>query len=122
MRSLSYKKIIPTVAVVVSAFLTLNPFHILMSNFFQMCIYGLLLVATVVFVGLIARENARDERDEKHRAAAGRVGYLLGIVVLISGVSYQTLSHSPVDPWLIVALVVMVLGKVFARAHKEEAE
>lgn len=119
MQSLLSKEIMGSVAVVVFAFLTLNPFHILMSTFFQMCMYGLLLVATALFAGLVARERTLDEREERHRAIAGRIGYVLGLIVLLVGISFQTLSHSPIDAWLVGALVAMVLGKVIARSYIE---
>ena len=75
-----------------------------------------------MFAGLVVKEKTLDEREEKNRAAAGRAGYLLGLIVLIVGVSVQTLSHIPLDPWIIGALVVMVLGKVFTRAHFEDKQ
>ena len=120
MKSLSHKEIFATVAIVIFAFLTLNPLGILMSSLFQMTAYGLLLVAVVVFAGLVIKEKTLDEREEKNRAIAGRAGYLMGLIILIIGVSVQTLSHTPLDPWIIGALVVMVLGKVFTRAYYED--
>ena len=122
MKSLSHKEIFATVAIVIFAFLTLNPLGILMSSLFQMTAYGLLLVAVAVFAGLVIKEKTLDEREEKNRAVAGRAGYLMGLIILIVGVSVQTLSHTPLDPWIIGALVVMVLGKVFTRAYYEDKQ
>lgn len=39
-----------------------------------------------------------------HRAFAGRVAYLAGATVLVFGILYQAF----VDPWLVLALSVMV--------------
>jgi amino acid transporter len=122
MKSLSRNEIVATLAIVIFAFLTLNPFGMLMSSMLQMTVYGLLLVAVVVFAGLVVKEKTLDEREEKNRASAGRVGYVLGLVVLVAGVSVQTLSHVSLDPWIIGALVVMVLGKVFTRAYFEDKQ
>lgn len=122
MKSISYKEIGATVLVIVFAFLAMNPFGILMSTTFQMSMYGLLLATAAVFVGLVAKEKTLDEREEKHRATAGRIGYLCGLVVLIIGVAVQTFSHAMIDAWIIVALVAMIAGKVFARAVKDSSE
>ena len=122
MKSLSSKELFATGAIVLFAFLTLNPLGMLMSSFFQMTAYGLLLVAVAVFAGFVVKEKTVDEREEKNRASASRAGYLLGLAVLVVGVSVQTLSHVPLDPWIICTLVVMVLGKVFTRAYYEDKQ
>jgi len=42
---------------------------------------------------------------------AGRVGYLSGMTALVIAIAIEALT-SHVDPWLIVVLGVMVVGKV----------
>ncbi len=98
------------------AILFLDPFMIVMP---QTIIYFLLIVMTVLFTlfaGFIWKEHARDERDELHKMIAARMGYLLGAGVLVLGLISQSLFSHP-DPWLIIALVAMVLGKLMGRHY-----
>jgi len=89
------------------------------SKLVYMLIAGLIAVFAV-FAGLVWREKPKDERDERHRMFAGRIGYLLGSGFLIVGIVWQTITSHP-DPWLIAALVGMVLGKLiglsYGRSH-----
>lgn len=75
-----------------------------------------LLVTFAAFAGLLWRENARDEREDLHRMLAGRVGYLAGAGVLVLGVFVQSVRHH-VDPWLVLALVAMIVGKIVGRLY-----
>ena len=82
-----------------------------------MTLYSVLLIVTAVFAGFVANEKVQDEREEKNRATAGRVGYLSGLLFLVIGIFVQTFTHQAVDPWLTITLVVMVIGKVFSRVY-----
>ena len=89
----------------------LDPLMVLMPS---QALYFLMVGAVLVFVlfaGLIWRERPLDERDEFHLMLAGRTGYLLGTVVLLIGVLVQSTSGH-VDPWLVLALGAMIIGKL----------
>lgn len=73
-----------------------------------------LLVAFAAFAGLLWHEDAHDEREDLHRMLAGRVGYLAGACLLVLGIVAQSARHR-VDPWLVLALVAMIVGKIGGR-------
>lgn len=75
-----------------------------------------LFVTFSTFASLLWHENARDEREDLHRMLAGRVGYLAGAGVLVLGIFVQSLRHH-VDPWLVLALVAMIIGKILGRLY-----
>ena len=77
-----------------------------------------LVVFFALFAGYMWRERARDEREELHKLAAGRVGYIAGGSVLTIGIAYQTFFIHSVDVWLVIALAVMVIGKLFGLLYK----
>ena len=95
---------------VVLAFILLDPFGAFMPTSTQMMVLILFLVLFTAFFGLIWREKASDERENLHRLIAGRMGYLLGSSGLVVGIAIQSFSHQ-VDPWLIISLILMLLGK-----------
>lgn len=93
----------------------LNPFHLFMSGMVHMLVLGLLIVIIGLFVGIIFHEKALDEREQMHRAQSARIGYSIGLLVVTAGVLLQTLKGMN-DPWLLLALLGLVLGKVVSRA------
>lgn len=122
MKNTSALEIILIGVVAILGFVLLNPFNVFMPSMLEMTLYGLLLIAAAIFAGFVASEKVYDEREEKHRATAGRIGYLLGLCVLIIGILTQTLSHRIVDQWLTSALLVMVIGKICARVYMRMEE
>ena len=106
-------------ALVLIAILLLNPFHFWMPD---MMVLGMLAGALVLFglfASFILREDSRDERDELHRTFAGRNAFLAGCAVLILGIVAQGYSHA-VDPWLVVALIVMLVVKIVTRIWSDK--
>lgn len=79
---------------------------------------ALLAVAVVmcVWAGFVMKEQAGDEREMIHRMNAGRVAYLGGIAVLTVAFIAQGFSHA-IDPWITIALAVMVVSKLVARIY-----
>lgn len=107
------------VALIGIAVLLLNPFHFWMPD---MMVIGMLAGALVlfgVFASFILREDSHDERDDYHRTLAGRNAFLAGSAVLIMGIVVQGYSHA-VDPWLVVALTVMVVVKIATRIWSDK--
>ena len=100
-----------SVVLVVLAVLFLDPFMLWMPGPVVYMLIGVTVAVFAVFAGLIWKETVRDERDEFHKMIAGRVGYLAGAGVLVLALVWQTLFAHP-DPWVVAALVAVVLGKL----------
>jgi len=108
------------VALVLVALLVLltDPFMYWMPAPAQMLV---LLGATVLaafWAGFVMQERASDEREAVHTMYAGRVAYLSGIATLTLALIVQGLNHA-LDPWIPLALGVMVVSKLAARLYVE---
>jgi len=90
----------------------LNPFMLWMPSTVIYMLVGGLIFVFVIFAGLVWREKGRDEREKLHKMIAGRIGYLVGVGVLVVGIAVQTITSHP-DPWLVSALAAMVIAKLF---------
>ena len=66
----------------------------------------------------VVRESAVDERESAHRALAGRTAFLAGSAVLVAAILSEGMTHQ-VDPWLVLALIVMVLAKIGTRLYSD---
>jgi len=73
-------------------------------------------VLVSIFAGFVIFENAGDEREVVHRMNAGRVAYLSGLGVLTVALIVQGLKYE-IDPWISLALGVMVVSKLVARKY-----
>ena len=106
-------------ALILIAVLLLNPFNFWMPD---MMVFGMLaftLVLFGLFASFILRENTQDERDEYHRTLAGRNAFLAGSAVLIIGIMIEGYMHA-VDPWLVIALTVMLVVKIATRIWSDK--
>lgn len=79
---------------------------------------GLYMIITIslaflflLFVTLVWKEQARDEREYLHRYIASRFAYLSGVITLVVGVVFQSFQYE-VDPWMVITLGIMVLAKI----------
>ena len=92
------------------------PFWMPMMGELVACVLVTLLL--IVWTGFVMKEDAQDERELYLQMRAGRVAYLSGLgfltIALIVQVFFQT-----VDPWIAMALAVMVLAKLFTRLYLE---
>ena len=80
-----------------------------------------LLVVSVfmlIWVGFVMKEVAYDEREVVLKMKSGRIAYLSGLGILMVALIVQGFQHS-IDPWVAVALAVMVLTKLIARIYEE---
>lgn len=112
-----YEAIVALVLVVL-AVLLLNPLHFWMPD---MLVYSLLTAVVAVFAlfaGFVVRERAADERDMQHRSLSGRVAFLVGAAIITLGIIEQSLMYT-VDPWLVFALVGMILAKLISRMYAD---
>jgi len=108
------KEIILTICIIVIAVLLLNPFEFWMPNLLVMCMLATILGLFGLFAGLILREGSKDERDDIHKGLAGRNAFLVGSVILVLGIVVQGYDHK-VDPWIVLALISMIVAKVVTR-------
>lgn len=92
----------------------INPFDFWMPDAIHMSLLGVSVALFAVFAMFLWRENAADEREEMHRSIATRFAYAAGGAVLLVGIIVQAFAHA-VDPWIPLALVVMVLAKIVGR-------
>lgn len=113
------KETIVTVALIAIAILLLNPFHFWMPDMMVMSMLAEVLVLFGIFASFILREKTMDERDDQHKTLAGRNAFLAGSGILILGIVIQGYTHS-VDPWLVIALIGMVVVKIITRAWSDK--
>ncbi len=112
-------EIILSLLLLALAILFCNPFQALwMPTMFMSSVVFIFLVCFVVFAAFVWKEQARDEREEEHRLRAGRVGFLIGIGLLVVGIVWQTLEHR-LDSWLLIVLAAMVLAKLGALLYSQ---
>ncbi|MBI5044554.1 MAG: hypothetical protein HZC02_01380 [Candidatus Levybacteria bacterium] len=98
------------------AILFLNPGNLTMpESMVSMLIVGL-IVSFLTFSAFLFREKSSDERETIHILTAGRISYLVGVGILITGIILQALKHE-IDPWLVIALCAMVFSKLLSRMY-----
>src|SRR3989344_3491740 len=104
-------EILSALALCAIAVLLLNPMDFWMPSMAHMTVLAAGAAAFGAFAVFVLRERVQDEREEVQRAFAGRVAFLAGSAVLISGIALQSMTYE-VDPWLVGALIVMAVAKV----------
>lgn len=114
-----YKEILISIVTVVIllGFLFHEPF--LMPMGIQML---LIVLASVLYLGLVAflfKENPRDERERFHLFEAGRFSFLVGAVFLLLGIGWGISRHD-VDSFLPITLIAMILSKILYRFYTEK--
>jgi hypothetical protein len=119
MKDNSFREILVASVLIVLAVLLLNPFHFWMPDVIVMSILAITLVLFGIFASFIMREKVTDERDSLHRTFAGRNAFLAGSTILMVGIVTEGYSHA-VDPWLVAALIVMILVKIVTRMWSDK--
>ncbi|OGI79094.1 hypothetical protein A3F19_03335 [Candidatus Nomurabacteria bacterium RIFCSPHIGHO2_12_FULL_37_29] len=113
------KETIVTICLIIIAILLLNPFHFWMPDMIVLVMLAFALVIFGIFASFILREKIFDERDSLHRTLAGRNAFLAGSTILMLGIIIQGYSHS-VDPWLVIALIGMIIIKIGTRIWSDK--
>jgi len=113
------KETIVTVALIAIAFLLLNPFNFWMPDMVVMCMLAIALGLFGIFASFVLRETMIDEREGQHRTLAGRNAFLAGSGILTLGIVVQGYTHT-VDPWLVVALIIMIVVKIGTRIWSDK--
>jgi hypothetical protein len=90
-----------------------------MPDMIVICMLAITLGLFGVFASFMLREHVVDERDGQHRTLAGRNAFLAGAGVLTLGIVVQGYTHT-VDPWLVVALIAMIVVKIETRMWSDK--
>jgi hypothetical protein len=108
------------VAIVLAFFLLtladLVPFWMPMMG--EMTALLLVVILLLVWAGFVMQETAHDEREVLLKMKSGRVAYLSGLGVLMVALIVQGFEHA-IDPWIAIALAVMVVAKLVTRLYEE---
>lgn len=111
------KEIIVPIAVVALSVAFLDPFMVLMPESVVYICVVLLFLASLSYSLLIWHEKPADEREYMHRAYAGRIAYLTGVIALVVGILYHVIVIHQVDIFLVITLASMTVAKYAARRH-----
>lgn len=107
-----------SIVLVVTLLIIVNPSNIFMPSMVQITVACIALFVFGLFASLVLREKAEDEREVLHRGLAGRNAFLVGSAVILLGILFGEVNHE-VDPWLVTALVSMILTKVISRIYSD---
>ena len=107
-------------AVILVLLLTLlsDPFMVWMPMGVQLLVLLSAAVLACIWAGFVMYEHTHDEREALHKMHAGRIAYLSGIAVLTIALIVQGFAHA-IDPWISIALGVMVLVKLGSRFYSD---
>lgn len=112
-------QIVVACAVVVFLGLLTDPFMLWMPPMAGMVFLLCATVLLCVWGGFVMKEKAHDEREVVHRMHAGRTAYLSGIAILTVALVVQGLAHH-IDPWIALALGVMVIAKLASHFYSDK--
>ena len=104
-------EILVSVILLIFIFLLINPFHLWMPDAVQMMMTLGIALAFILFASFVFHEKVHDEREALHRYIAARFAYLSGTIILVVALVVQSIHHT-LDNWLLIALFVMILGKI----------
>jgi hypothetical protein len=111
--------IVASFALVIALVFLANPLDFWMPTEFQHIVAGAVAVIAAVFIGLVYRDEGRDEREVALRGRAARYGYLAGIVVLVMSVVVALSTGAHPSAWVLGALAAMILTRLAVRAKDE---
>lgn len=109
----SAAEIVISILLLISIFCLTDPFRTMMGEMLETYVSVLLILFTVLFIGMLWKEKARDEREQAHRILISRAGFIAGMASVTIAIIAQMLEHR-LDGWLIVILGSMVITKLFA--------
>lgn len=101
---------------VLLAFLFHEPF--LMPMGIQMLLITTASVLFLALATLLFRENPKDEREKINSFGAGRFSFLIGSVVLLTGIVHGIINHN-INPYLPLTLALMLLSKIIYALYSD---
>lgn len=117
-KKLFFGEIITAIFLIVLLSAFLYPTDLLMPKSMEMIMLVLFVLASLIFLALIWKERAIDEREQAHQRSAGRISFFVGSSMLTVGIISQALHHN-IDPWLIITLGIMILTKIIVRIYDQ---
>ena len=90
--------------------------HLTMPTTTEAMLIVTLALTFIFFAAIVYKEKGSDERESIHISRAGRISYLVGVLILTLAIIFQTLMHD-IDPWLVAALLGMVISKLLSRLY-----
>jgi len=104
-------EIIISAALIIILLFFINPLGLLIPMQMHPFMVPFLILIFVVFSALLWGEAPGDERESLHKFIASRFAYFAGVLALIIGIVSQSFK-SEIDPFLIIAICVMLLAKI----------
>lgn len=106
---------IVSLALVAALIFLANPLDFWMPTEFQLVVAGAVAVIAAVYVGLVYKDEGRDEREIALRGKSARVGYIAGVVVLTLCIVYGLVLGEHANLWVLGALGAMILARTIHR-------
>jgi len=103
-----------SVVFVVLLLACVDPLHLWMPNSLQTAGLVGLILAAVIYAGLLFRERPRDEREALHLARSSRGGYLTGIIGFTAFIVVEMLAGRKLNKAVVAILAAMVVVKLVA--------
>jgi len=98
--------------------LFVSPIGLLMPKSSDMLMLAVFVIVFLVYLGIVWKEYARDEREHAHQQTAGRISFFAGTSVVATGIVVQAFGHN-IDPWLVYSLGIMLLTKIAVRIYSQ---
>lgn len=78
----------------------------------------LALIGVGIYLGLLWKEFARDEREQHTQGIAHKIAFISAVFILTIGILVEYLmGHT--DTWLIVTLITLLAGKSIGTIYAE---
>ncbi len=116
MKKIFLGEAIISAALIIILLFFINPLNLLMPVQMHPFMVPTLILIFVIFSALIWGEAPGDERENLHKFIASRFAYFAGVLTLIIGIVSQSFK-SEIDPFLIIAVCVMLLAKILGLVY-----
>jgi hypothetical protein len=90
----------------------IDPLHLWMPSSLQMAALAGLILAGVVYAGLLFRVRPRDEREALHLARSSRGGFLAGVIGFTAFIAVEMIAGRKLNKTVVALLAAMVIVKL----------
>lgn len=104
-------ELILSVALIGLLLFFLNPLLVFLPQPMHPFMVPLLVILFIIFAGLLWKERPSDEREQLHTFISSRFAYFAGVAIITIAIVIQH-AQGAIDPWLIIAICVMLLAKI----------
>ena len=109
-------EIIIATILIILLILLLDPLGFVMATSMQMMVTAIILIIFISFSAFVWKEKPKDEREVLHNHISSRFAYLSGASILVIAIIYQSFTYT-LDPWIVIALIVMILAKIIGSIY-----